>query len=289
MIDRSIKYIALGIALLLLLFNSAFIITQTEQVLILQFGESVRVVKDAGLHFKVPFIQSITSFDNRLLDVVDEAKELIARDQKRVIISAYAKYKIVDPLKFYQTTKNQTVLHSRINNILSSSLRQVIGDEPLAALLTDRRSIIMTKIQQLVNTEAKKFGVDVVDVRILKADLPAENSAAIYKRMQSDREKEAKEIRAKGEAEAQIIISKSNKEKTIILAEATKRASILKGQGDAEATKIYASALQVDPGFYDFYRSLEAYKKTFKEKDTSIYMSSQDGFLQLFNKKLNNE
>lgn len=285
MIDKPVKYIAAAIAILFLLYNSIFIVKQTEQALILQFGESVRVVKEPGLHFKVPFIQSITSIDNRLLDVTDEEKELIAKDQKRVIISAYAKYKIIDPLKFYQTAKTQVLLQSRINNILNSSLRQAIGDEPLSALLTNRRSIIMTNIKELVNVEAKKFGVDVVDVRILKADLPNENSAAIYKRMQSDREKEAKEIRAKGEAEAQIIVSKSDKEKVVILAEAVKKSSIFKGQGEAEAIRIYSDALKVDPEFYNFYRSLESYKKSFNSKDTKMYLSTQDGFLQLFNKK----
>jgi len=285
MIDKPVKYIAAAIAVLFLLYNSIFIVNQTEQALILQFGESVRVVKDPGLHFKVPFIQSITSVDNRLLDVTDEEKELIAKDQKRVIISAYAKYKIVDPLKFYQTAKTQVLLQSRINNILNSSLRQAIGDEPLSALLTNRRSIIMTNIKELVNVEAKKFGVDVVDVRILKADLPNENSAAIYKRMQSDREKEAKEIRAKGEAEAQIIVSKSDKEKVVIIAEAVKKSSIFKGQGEAEAIRIYSDALRVDPEFYNFYRSLESYRKAFSSKDTKMYLSTQDSFLQLFNKK----
>ena len=286
MIEKYIKHIIILVVSGFILLNSVFTVQQSEQAIVLQFGELIRVVQDPGLHFKLPFIQNATYFDKRLLNVMDEEKELIAKDQKRVIISAYAKYRILDPLKFYQTVRSLSGLQSRLNNILNSALRQAIGDEPLAALLTDKRSAIMTAIQKSVNIGAKKFGIDVVDVRILRADLPVENSAAIYKRMQSDREKEAKEFRAQGEEEAQIIIAKSNKEKTIILAEATKKSSILRGQGDAEATKIYANAFKQDPQFYNFYRSLEAYRKSFKANDTAIYLSSDDGFLQLFNKKV---
>jgi modulator of FtsH protease HflC len=286
MIEKHIKHIVIFVIAMVVFLNSVFTVQQSEQAIVLQFGELVKVIKDPGLHFKLPFIQNVTYFDKRLLNVMDEGKELIAKDQKRVIISAYAKYRILDPLKFYQTVRSQSGLQSRLNNILNSSLRQVIGDEPLAALLTDRRSVIMNEIQKRVNLGTKKFGIDVVDVRILRADLPVENSAAIYKRMQSEREKEAKEFRAQGEEEAQIIIATSNKEKTILLAEATKKSSILRGHGDAEATKVYADAFKVDPQFYSFYRSLEAYRKSFQEKDTAIYLSSDDGFLQLFNKRI---
>ncbi len=282
--EKYIKYIILSVAIIFIAINSLFTVKQSEQAIVLQFGELVKVIKEPGLHFKLPFINNVDYFDKRLLNVMDEERELIAKDQKRVIISAYAKYKIIDPLKFYQTVRGQSALQSRLNNILNSSLRQVIGDEPLAALLTDRRSIIMHEIQERVNKEAKKFGVDTIDVRILRADLPVENSAAIYKRMQSDREKEAKTFRAQGEEEAQIIMSRSDKEKVIIIAEANKKSSILRGQGDAEATKIYADAFKMDSQFYNFYRSLEAYRNSFKDKDTSIYLSSEDGFMQLFNK-----
>jgi membrane protease subunit HflC len=269
----------------LLIINTFFVVKQTEQAIVLQFGELVKIEKKPGLHLKVPFIQEVIYFDNRILSVVDEEKELIAKDQKRVIISAYAKYKITNPLKFYQTVKDNFGLKSRLSTILNSSLRQIIGDEPLIALLTDKRTNIMSRIQQLVNSESEKFGIDVIDVRILRADLPSENSAAIFKRMQSDREKEAKQLRAQGEEEAQIIISKSNKEKTIILAEANKVASILVGEGDAKSIKIYANATKIDPEFYEFYRSLDAYKKAINKKDTSLYMSSSDQFFKFFHTK----
>lgn len=283
-LEKKIFLIALAVIMIVVTtYSTLFIVNQSEQAIVLQFGELVKVKKNPGLHAKIPFIQSVVFFDQRLLNLNDEDKELIAKDQKRVIISAYAKYTIDNPLKFYQTVHDTSGLQPRLSNILNSALRQVIGDEPLVALLSNKRAQIMARIQDLVNTEAKKFGVNVQDVRILRADLPSENGAAIFKRMQSDREKEAKELRAQGEEEAQIIISKSNKEKTIIVAEANKSASIIKGQGEAEATKIYAETFKVDPDFYKFYRSLEAYKKTFKQKDTTVYLSPHDQFLKFFN------
>jgi membrane protease subunit HflC len=282
--DKNIKYIILAVAAIILLISSFFIVDQTQQAIVLQFGESKRIEKDPGLHFKIPFIQNVMYFDNRLLSLTADEKELIAKDQKRVIISAYAKYEITDPLKFYQTVKTVKGLEARLNNILDSSLRQVIGEEPLSSLLSDARANIMQDIQQIVNRESLKFGIDVVDVRILRADLPNENSAAIYKRMQADREKEAKEFRAQGEEEAQIIQSTSEKERTIILSKAYKEAQILKGEGDATAGKIYADAFKVDPEFYNFYRSLEAYKKSFNNKEnTSIILSPKGEFLRYFN------
>jgi membrane protease subunit HflC len=282
--DKKIIYIVSAFAAVILLFNLFFVVDQTQQAVVLQFGESVRIEKDPGLHVKVPFIQNAMYFDNRLLNVVADEKELIAKDQKRVIISAYAKYRITDPLKFYQTVKTVKGLEARLNNILDSSLRQVIGDEPLAILLTNARSAIMERIQHIVNKESLKFGIDVVDARILRADLPNENSSAVYKRMQSDREKEAKEFRAQGEEEAQIIQSTSEKEKTIILAKAYKTAQTLKGEGDATASKIYSDAFRADPEFYNFYRSLEAYRKSFNNKDnTSIILSPKGEFLRFFN------
>ena len=213
-----------------------------------------------------------------------EEKELTAEDQKKVIISAYAKYKIVDPVKLYQTVRDEFGLKSRIATILNSSLRQAIGNEPLSALLTDKRTKIMHGIRNLMNNESAKFGINVLDVRISRADLPVANSAAIYERMRSDRQKEAKKIRAQGVEEAQIITATANKTKTILLANAHKKSSIIQGQGDADATKIYADAFGVDPEFYSFYRSLEAYKKSLKKKNTVMYLSSNDGFLRLLNR-----
>lgn len=277
---NQIKILVSLVILLFVAFNSFFSVQQYQQALLLQFGELVRVEKEPGLHFKLPFIQQPFYYDKRILNVIAEEKELIAKDQKRVIISAFAKYKIIDPLKFYQTVKTVGRLQSRLNNIFDSSLRLVIGQEPLAALLTKKRTTMMEQIQKLVNSRALKFGVDIVDVRILRADLPDKNSEAIYRRMQSDREKEAKEIRAQGKEEAQVITSTSDKEKTLLLAKAKKEAQIIKGEGDASATKIYANAYSKDPEFYNFYRSLESYKKTFKKGGAEIYLSTKDKYLK---------
>ncbi len=279
-----LKLVIALFVVIVLAMNSFFVVKQTEQAIILQFGELVSVKKEPGLNVKVPFIQEVVFFDNRILNVTDEEKELIAKDQKRVIISAYAKYQITNPLKFYQTVRDNIGLKSRLSTILNSVLRQVIGDEPLIALLSEKRTTIMDRIQGLVNTEVAKFGIDLKDVRILRADLPTENSAAIFKRMQSDREKEAKQLRAQGEEEYQIIVSKSNKEKTIIMAEANKIASMLRGEGEAQSIKIYADATRHDPEFYEFYRSLDAYKKALDNKDTALYMSSGDQFFRFFHR-----
>lgn len=279
-----LKLVIALFVVVVLAMNSFFVVKQTEQAIVLQFGELVSVKKEPGLNLKVPFIQEVVFFDNRILNVTDEEKELIAKDQKRVIISAYAKYQINDPLKFYQTVRDNIGLKSRLSTILNSVLRQVIGDEPLIALLSEKRTTIMDRIQGLVNNEVAKFGIDIKDVRILRADLPTENSAAIFKRMQSDREKEAKQLRAQGEEESQIIISRSNKEKTIIMAEANKIASMLRGEGDAQSIKIYADVTKSDPEFYEFYRSLDAYKKVLDNKETALYMSSGDQFFKFFHK-----
>jgi membrane protease subunit HflC len=281
--NKFVKILISFFVLALLMLNSLFILRQDQQAIILQFGELVRVTSEPGLNFKVPFIQNLIYYDKKVLNVSAEEKELIAKDQKRVIISAYAKFIIDNPLKFYQTVISVKGLEARVNNILDSSLRQVIGDEILAALLTDKRARMVERIREIVAKESKKFGINIIDVRILRVDLPDENSAAIYSRMQSDREKEAKEIRAEGEQEAQIIRATSDKERTIILAEAEKRAQIIKGDGDASATKIYADAFKVDPEFYKFYRSLESYKKTFKKENTKLYLSTKDKYFEYLN------
>jgi len=278
--SRIIKIVIASLFLLFVFFGSIYTVPESQQALLLQFGELARIEKKPGIHFKIPFIQTPFYYDKRILNVVAEEKELIAKDQKRVIISAYAKYRITEPLKFYQTVRTISGIQSRLNNIFDSSLRLVIGQEPLVALLSEKRTRMMGDIQKLVNQQSKNFGIDVVDVRILRADLPDKNSAAIYQRMQSARDKEAKEIRAQGEEESQVIKSKSEKEKTIIIAEANKRAQIIKGLGDAEATKIYSQSYSKDPEFYNFYRSLESYRKVFNKDDTSLFLSTDDRYFK---------
>lgn len=273
----------IGVAVILLL-GSVFTVKEVEQALVLRFGEPVAVVKEPGLHFKRPFLfETIRKFDDRILDLNADPKELIASDQKRLIVDAFAKYRIVDPLKFYQTVRDEHGIRTRLNSILDSRLREVLGGVPLSTLLTGERAVIMEKIQKNVNSESIDFGVDVVDVRIMRADLPEKNSQAIFQRMQTEREREAKEFRAQGAEEAQRITSRADKDRTVILAEARKKAQILKGEGDAEATRIFAEAFGKDVDFFSFYRSLQAYNGTLDKENTSMVLSPDSEFLKYFN------
>lgn len=291
-------YLGLAGAVAFVGMSSVFVVDQTEQALILEFGKPVRAVSEAGLNFKVPFTQNVEFFDKRLIDFDAEPNEVIASDQKRLIVDAFMRYRITDPLRFKQTVGNETTMRSRLNSILESSLRQVLGSVPLSDVLSEKRAEIMSKIRDLVNAQARGvkveggadnitkggFGIEVVDVRIKRADLPPANSDGIYKRMQTEREREAKEFRAKGSEDAQKIRSQADKERTIILAEAQKTAQITRGEGDGTATKIFADAFGKDEEFFQFYRSMQAYKKTLDKKDTTMILSPDSEFLKMFEK-----
>jgi membrane protease subunit HflC len=276
-------YAISAIAALIILSNSIFIVDQTKQALVFQFGEVVRSESNPGMHIKVPFMQDVVYFDKRILNLAAEEKEVIAKDQKRLIVNAFGKYRITDPLKFYQTVRDENGIKSRLNSVLDSSLRQIIGEVPLSTLLTDQRAVLMKRIQQLVNNQAAGFGTTVIDVRIMRADLPKENSESIFKRMQTDREKEAKEFRAEGSEEAQRIKSRADRESKVILAEAQKKAQIVRGEGDAIANKIFASSFNKDPEFFAFYRSMQAYKNSLNSKDTTLILSPNSEFLKFLN------
>ena len=264
-------------------YDMFFVVDQTEQAVIFQFGEPVRVVKKAGLNVKVPFVQNVLHFDSRLQEISTEDKEVIASDQKRLIINAFVKYKIVNPILYYTTVKDENGFNSKFSTILDSSLRQVIGEVPLNSLLSEKRSDVMEKIQDVVDAKAKDFGVEIVDVRITRSDLPATNSAAIYKRMQTDREREAKEIRAEGDETAQKIKANADKEKVFLMSEAKKKAEIIMGDGDATANKIYAKAYSKDSEFFEFYRTMNAYKKSLNGNNTKIILSPDNDFLKNIN------
>lgn len=295
----SIVGVLLAVGLFLLL-NSAFIVNQTEQVLVMQFGKFVREEKSAGLYFKTPFLQNVEYFDKRLLDFDADSKEVTAADQKRMSVDAFIRYKITNPLLFRQTVGDEDKMRSRLNSILESSLKQVLGGVPLSAMLSEKRAEIMSNIRNLVNLQAMGakvtgdsetanissggFGIEVVDVRIKRADLPPANSEGIYKRMNTEREREAKEFRAKGAEDAQKIRSQADKERTIILADARKKAEITRGEGDGIATKIFAESFGKDEEFFQFYRSMQAYKKTLDKKDTTIMMSPDNEFLKFMEK-----
>lgn len=278
---KKIIYVLLAGFALIILLDSIFIVEQREQALVFQFGEVVRVIKEPGLKFRLPILESVVFYDNRILNLSAEDKEFTAKDQKRLIVNAYAKFKIKDPLQFYKSVKDESGIRGKLNSVIDSSMRQIIGEVPLQAFLTNQRVEIMSRIKQVVNDRAKSFGVDVIDVRISRADLPKENSEAIYQRMKTDREKEAKEIRAKGAEQAEIIRAEADKQRTIILAEANRKAQILSGEGDATAMQIYAKAFTQDSEFYSFYRNLEAYRKTLDKETTKMILSPDSEFLRV--------
>ncbi len=281
--NKYILFFLAGFAALLI-YDSVFLVYEFKQALVFQFGKVVRVIKEPGLHFRIPFVQNVILYDKRILNINAEEKEFTAKDQKRLIVNAFAKYKITDPLKFYQTVTNESGIRSRLDAIIDSSMRQIVGEVPLATFLTDKRPKIMSDIQRSVYEKGKDFGIEVIDVRISRADLPKENSEAIYKRMQTEREREAKQFRAEGIESGQIIRANTDKERTIILADANKQAEILRGDGDAIATKKYAQAYSKDAEFFGFYRSMIAYVNSISKDDTSFILSPDHEFFRYINK-----
>jgi membrane protease subunit HflC len=279
------KILIISTITILLFLSTMFTVDQRQQVLVLQFGEPIRTINKPGIKFKIPLIQNAVFFDKRIIDLGISEQEVIASDQKRLIINAFAKYQIIDPLKFYTTVGTTQGFANKISGILDSSLRQVIGEVTLSELLTENRSNIMAKIKDVVSSASEIFGVKIVDVRIMRADLPKENSDAIYARMQTEREKEAREIRANGAEEADKIRAAADKERTIILAEAKKNSDITRGNGEAESNKIYANSYGRDPEFADFYRSMSAYKEALNSEKTKMVISPDGEFFKYFGNK----
>lgn len=277
------KILILVTIIFVALTSTAFVVDQRKQALVLQFGEAVRLIKEPGLKFKLPFIQNVVFFDNRILDLGINEQEVIASDQKRLIIDAFAKYEIVDPLKFYTTVNNEMNAKGKLSNVLDSSLRRIVGEVPLDDLLSEKRPTIMNKIKDEVGKETEIFGINIIDVRIVRGDLPKENSDAIFTRMQTEREKEAREIRATGFEEAEKIRAHAEKEKTVILANSNKDSNIIRGQGEAKSNRIFAKAFSRDPAFFDFYRSMQAYEKALQNKDkTKMVISPDKDFFKFF-------
>lgn len=275
----AVVLIAVGI----LVDASLFIVDQTERALVLQFGKPVRVVADPGLEFKLPFVQNVVYFDRRLLDVEPPPEEVIASDQKRLVVDTYTRYRIVDPLLFYQTVGSEEAIRTRLTAMVSSSLRQVVGKVPLSALLSAQRADIMHLIRDDVHNAAKSFGIDVVDTRIRRADLPTQNSEAIYARMNSERQQQAALYRGEGQQAAQTVRASADREVTVILADAQRDAQQVRGQGDAAATAIYAKAYGQDKNFFAFYRSLEAYRTALVGRNTTFLLSPDSSFFRFFN------
>jgi len=277
-----IRVIAI-ISAIILFFNSIFTVDQRQYAMILQFGEPIRIIDKPGVNFKIPLMQNIIFFDNRIIDLSLPEQEVIALDQKRLMINAFTKYRIKDPLKFYTTVRNFYGLENKLSAIFDSSLRKIVGSAPLNQLLSDNRGNIMTQIKDDLSSQSAIFGIEISDVRIMRGDLPKENSDAIFARMQSEREKEAKEIRAKGAEEAQKIKAEADKQKTIIIAEANKKANIMRGIGEAESNRIYANSFGKDPEFAEFYRAMQAYRKSFNKENTQMVISPDNDFFKHFN------
>ena len=271
----------IGLALFVI-YLSLFTVKEINQAIVLQFGDPKKVIAEPGLQVKIPFIQNVVYLDRRILSLDPAPEEVIASDQKRLIVDAYARFKIVDPLKFYISVGDERVARSRLATIINSRIRSVLGKQSLATLLSEDRTKQMAIIQEGVNAEAEKFGITIIDVRIKRADLPQANSEAIYKRMQTEREREAKEFRAKGAEMAVTITSTADKEVTVLLANAKKQSEIMKGEGDGKRNKIFANAFGKDPEFFSFYRAMQAYEKALIGGDTSLILSPDSDFFKFF-------
>jgi membrane protease subunit HflC len=281
------RFFLAGVGLLilagvLLAGASFYTVYPTEQVLVLQFGAPLTVVTDEGLHTKIPWMQTIQVIDRRLLSLEAPAEEVITEDKKRIVVDAFARWRIVDPLRFYQTLLDETGAQLRLDPFLSSDLRRVLGSQTFATLLSSARTDLMHDIRDDMNQETGRFGVAVVDVRIRHADLPPQNSEAIFQRMQQERKREANEFRAEGSEIKQRIEARAEREVTVLTAEANREAQILRGEGEAEQTRILADAFGQDADFFAFYRSMQAYRDALPADTTRVLLSPNSEFFRYF-------
>jgi membrane protease subunit HflC len=273
----------IAVALLFVAASSFFTVQQTQQVLITQFGQPIRVIQDPGLNVKLPFIQTVIAFDRRLLDFEAPGEEVILGDQRRLIVDSFTRYSITNPLLFFQTVgATEAGIRGRLNSIVTSSLRRVLAGETLLAVLSADRGRIMGEIRRQVNEEARRFGIEVTDVRIRRADLPDENTQAILSRMQSERERVAREARAEGAEVAARIRAQAERDRTVLLAEAEANAAILRGTGEQEAIRIFAEAFQRDPEFFQFWRTMQAYREVFSTGESRMVLTPESDFFRYF-------
>jgi modulator of FtsH protease HflC len=263
-------------------YFSFFIVHQNEQAIVLEFGKPVRIIHEPGLYWKIPVVQTVDYFDKRILDLDTASQEVTASDQKRLIVDAFARYRIVDPLLFYQTVRDERVVRSRLGPIVESSLRRVLGGATFQDLVKDSREALMKRIAQQVNDEGKEFGLEVVDVRIKRADLPEQNSKNIFDRMRAERQRQAAEIRAEGTGAANSIRANADREVTVIKADATRDSERIRGDGEAERNRIFADAFNRDPDFFAFYRSMQAYEAGIRSSDTRMLLTPDSEFFRYF-------
>lgn len=274
--------IILGVVLLVLVYSSMFTVSMTENAIVLQLQEYKRTITEPGLYFKLPILQEAKFFSKQLLVNDGEPAELITKDKKKLLVDNFSMWKIIDPLKFLQTVNNERGAQSRLNDLIKAELRVELGTHDLTDVVSITREAIMDKVTQQVNKRAAEFGIEVLDVRIKRADLPPQIANSIFNRMRTERERIAREYRSEGKEESTKIRAETDKERTILLADAQMNEQIIRGEGDAEATKIYAEAYSKDPKFYSFIRSMEAYKISFKT-DTTILLSEDSDFLEFLN------
>ena len=263
-------------------FGALFVVQETEQAIVLQFGDPKRVVREPGLNVKLPFVQNIVTYDKRVLGLDPPVEEVILNDQKRILVDAFARYRIVDPLEFFKSVRNEATFDNRFGRVLNSTVREILAQHDLSTLLSAERNDIMASITELVAANGAQFGIQLVDIRIGRTELPDDVSQNVYSRMRSEREQEANKLRAEGEEVSREIRAKADLEQTVTLAEAQRESAIIHGEGDANRNRILADAYGRDPEFFDFFRSLEAYRDTFGDADTTMVLSPQSDFFRYF-------
>lgn len=281
MSGRLIAIIVAGVLGLFLLFNSVFIVDLRYQAIVLQFGELKRTVQTPGLHFKIPFLQNVIYMDKRILSLDLQKQEVIASDEKRLEVDALVRWRIADPVEFYKTVQgNENTARARLTTTSVSNLRQVLASAEFTTLLSEERSSLMQQISRRVGQNAQTYGVEIIDVRIKRADLPENVSIQVFNRMQREYNEQAAERRASGAEEAQRIRSEAEKERTILLAEARKQSEIVRGEGDSQAVRIFADAFGRDADFFEFYRTMQAYQQTLNQEDTTLVLSPESEFFK---------
>src|SRR6476659_8430576 len=274
--------LVLALAAIVLGYSSLFTVYQTQQALVVRLGQPVRVVTEPGLNFKVPLIDSVIGVDKRILDLENPAQEVIASDQKRLVVDAFARYRIKEPLRFYQTVGSIEGANSRLSTLLNSALRRVLGEATLTQVVRDQREQLMARVREQLDAEGQAFGIAIVDVRIRRADLPEQNSQAVYQRMQTERQREAQEFRSQGTQRSQEIRAKADRDVTVLVAEAQSKGEQTRGEGDAERNRIFAEAYGRDPEFFSFYRSMQAYETGLRSNDTRMLLKPDSDFFRFF-------
>jgi membrane protease subunit HflC len=274
--------VAVAVILALAAYGSLFTVYQTKQALVVRFGEPVRVITEPGLHVKIPLADTVITVDNRILDLENAAQEVFASDQRRLVIDAFARYRITDVLRFYQTVTNIDGANSRLSSLLNAALRRVLGEATLIHVVRDQRAALMARVRDQLDREARAFGIEVVDVRIRRADLPEQNSQAVYQRMQTERQRQAASIRGEGNQKSQEIRAKADRDVTVLVAEAQSRGEQIRGEGDGDRNRIFAETYTKDPDFFAFYRSMQAYEAGLRASDTRLVLRPDSDFFKYF-------